>query len=273
MRTFLKMRFLWGRGPLLKAKTLFGMSLKACLIVCGLIASFMISTNAVAQEVFPDGTPIGDWFKEVAPRSLKSLGKQYDITDYGVLKDSTMVQTKAIQAVIDRAAGQGGGVIVIPEGTFLSGSLFFKPKTHLYISKGGTLKGSDDISDFRLMDTRMEGQNLKYFAALINAIHSDGFTLTGEGMVNGNGLRYWRSFWLRREYNPKCTNLEEMRPRLVFISHSNDVELSGVRLHNSPFWTTHIYKSDRVKLLGLHIFAPKAPVKAPSSDAIDIDVC
>ena len=42
---------------------------------------------------------------------------------------------------------------------------------------------------------------------------------------------------------------------------------------NSPFWTTHIYRCNNIKLLNLHIFAPAAPVKAPSSDAIDIDVC
>ena len=62
-------------------------------------------------------------------------------------------------------------------------------------------------------------------------------------------------------------------PRLLYISNSNDVQISGVRLMNSPFWTTHIYRCNNIKLLNLHIFAPAAPVKAPSSDAIDIDVC
>ena len=64
-----------------------------------------------------------------------------------------------------------------------------------------------------------------------------------------------------------------MRPRLVFVQGSDDVHIEGVRLINSPFWTTHLYQCNRVKLLNLHIFAPAAPVKAPSSDAIDIDVC
>lgn len=67
--------------------------------------------------------------------------------------------------------------------------------------------------------------------------------------------------------------MDELRPRLVYISNSNDVQISGVRLMNSPFWTTHIYRCNNIKLLNLHIFAPAAPVKAPSSDAIDIDVC
>ena len=67
--------------------------------------------------------------------------------------------------------------------------------------------------------------------------------------------------------------MDELRPRLLHISHSNNVQISDVRLVNSPFWTTHIYKCDSVKLLDLHIFSPSSPVKAPSTDAIDIDAC
>jgi polygalacturonase len=51
------------------------------------------------------------------------------------------------------------------------------------------------------------------------------------------------------------------------------VQLSGVRLTNSPFWTTHLYKCEKVKLLDLYIFSPEKPVKAPSTDAVDIDAC
>ena len=93
----------------------------------------------------------------------------------------------------------GGGVIVIPKGTYLSGALFFKPQTHLHLEEGAVLKGSDDISNFPIIDTRMEGQSLKYFAALVNADKVDGFTLSGKGTIDGNGLRYWKSFWLRRK--------------------------------------------------------------------------
>jgi polygalacturonase len=64
-----------------------------------------------------------------------------------------------------------------------------------------------------------------------------------------------------------------MRPRLVYVSNSKNVTICGVHLQNSPFWTTHIYNSEYVKLLNLSITSPAAPVKAPSTDAIDIDVC
>lgn len=246
-----------------------GYCVKGWLLWC---LSWM-AVSVFASEIFPDGTPIPEWFREHRVVSIKELGKQYCITNYGVQNDSTILQTERIQAVIDKAAQEGGGVICIPKGTFLSGSLFFRPRTHLYLEKGATLKGSDDISHFDVIDTRLEGQNLTYFAALVNVIGVDGFTLSGEGKINGNGLRFWKSFWLRRQVNPQCTNLEELRPRLVYIADSKDVQLSGSRLENSPFWTTHLYRCENVKLLNLSIFAPHSPVKAPSSDAIDIDVC
>lgn len=237
-----------------------------------LLAAF-ISLQSYGQENFPDGTPIPDWFRQNEVVNIETLGKKYNIAEYGVRNDSALLQTEKIQSVIDRAARDGGGVVIIPKGTYLSGALFFKPKTHLYLEEGAVLKGSDDISNFPIVDTRIEGQSLKYFAALINADGVDGFTISGKGTINGNGTRYWKSFWLRRKVIPKCTNMDELRPRLVYISHCNDVQLSGVNLINSPFWTTHLYRCNNVKLLNLHIFAPSAPVKAPSSDGIDIDVC
>lgn len=245
--------------------------MKHFVLLCGALSLLCCSATQAASH-FPDGTPIDPWFEQARPVDVASLGRQFVVTDYGIVRDSTLVQTEALQAVIDRAAEQGG-VVVIPEGVYLTGSLFFKPGTHLHIRKGGVLKGSDDISDFAIVDTRIEGQSLPYFAALVNADHADGFTVTGEGAIDGNGERYWRSFWLRRKVNPKCTNMDELRPRLVYISNSKNVQLEGVTLRNSPFWTTHIYNSERVRLLGLRIFAPAAPVKAPSSDALDIDAC
>ncbi len=232
-----------------------------------------LSFHAAAEDRFPDGTPIPAWFRQITPTDISQLGTPYRITDHGVANDSTVLQTEKIQAVIDKAYGAGGGVIIIPAGTFLSGSLFFKPGTHLHLEEHAVIKGSDDISHFELLPTRIEGQNRKYFAALVNADHVDGFTVSGKGTLDGNGLRYWKSFWLRRAFNPDCTNLDEMRPRLLFVSNSKNVQVSGIRLINSPFWTSHYYKCEHVKLLNLHIFAPRAPVKAPSSDAIDLDVC
>ena len=232
------------------------------------------------QETWPDGTSIDAWFKNAQKVDVSTLGRQYVLTDYGVGRDSTVVQTGKIQAVIDRAAQEGGGVVVVPQGTFLTGALFFKQGTHLHVVEGGKLKGSDRIIDFPIQTTRIEGQTCKYFTALVNADGLDGFTISGKGTIDGNGLSYWQEFWIRRSWNRECTNKDAQRPRLTYISNSKNVTVQDVRLMNSPFWTNHVYKSDHVRYLDCYIFAPTENIYqpepkrgAPSSDAIDIDVC
>lgn len=229
-------------------------------------------------ETWPDNTVMDAWFKDTTKVDVAKLGRQYVITDYGVKKDSTVVQTQAIQSVIDRAAREGGGVVVIPEGTYLTGALFFKQGTHLHVQ--GRLKGSDRIIDFPYMTTRIEGETCTYFCALVNADGIDGFTISGKGTIDGNGLNYWQEFWIRRKWNPQCTNKDAQRPRLTYISNCKNVTVQDVHLINSPFWTNHVYKSNHVRYLDCYIFAPTENIwapdpkrGAPSSDAIDIDVC
>ena len=220
---------------------------------------------------FPDGTPIDDWFTDPSvPAAGK--GKEYPVGEYGITDDGT-VQTEKLQALIDRVSAEGGGTIVIAGGTCLSGALFFKQGVHLRLEADGVLKGSDDISDYPLCETRIEGESCLYFPALVNADGLDGFSITGEGTIDGNGMRFWRGFWLRRAWNPACTNKDEQRPRLVFVSNCSNVRFEGVTFQNSPFWTTHIYKCRRVKYLGCRMLSPHAPVGGPSTDAIDIDAC
>ncbi len=234
---------------------------------------FLSSCQQEPKDTFPDGTEISDWFRDTAKIDVSTLGKQYSIADYGAIADDSTINTLNIQKLIDEISENGGGVVVVPKGIFKSGAVFFKPGTHLHVQEGGMLKGSDDISDYPIRDSRMEGQNLDYFPALVNAFNIDGFTISGKGTIDGNGRKYWEAFWQRRKENPKCTNLEVSRPRLVFIRNSDDIQIQDINLLNSGFWTTHLYRCNNAKILDTYIFAPRRPVPAPSSDAIDLDVC
>ena len=223
-------------------------------------------------ETWPDGTEMDAWFSNTAKVDASTLGRQYVVTDYGVMIGSSEVQTAQIQAVIDRAAQEGGGVVVIPQGTFMSGALFFRQGTHLMVCEGAVLKGSERIADYPILLTRIEGETCNYFSALINADGLDGFTICGKGTIDGNGLHYWQEFWIRRTWNPQ--------PRLTYVSNSQNVTIQDVHLINSPFWTNHVYKSHHVRYLDCYIFAPTENVYAPqpkrgapSSDAIDVDAC
>lgn len=245
------------------------------------IALVAKTKQKTAPEVWPDGTPMDAWFKDTTKVALADLGQQYVITDYGVVNDSTKLQTELIQRVIDMASTDGGGVVVVPKGTYLSAALFFKPGTHLWLEDGARLKAIDEIKYYPVLETRIEGETRRYFSAFINADKVDNFTIGGGGTIDGNGLRFWEEFWVRRVFNPQCTNVDAMRYRLVYISNCKNVTVQDVRLINSPFWTNHIYRSDHVRYLSCYIYSPTSGIGAygdkshggPSTDAIDLDVC
>jgi polygalacturonase len=139
------------------------------------------------------------------------------------------------------------------------------------------LKGSDNIDHYPLIPSRMEGRSIYYYAALINAYYVDSFKISGPGTINGNGLKFWTSFWAYRDSMRKigksATNLEVLRPRLLFIWGCQHVTIQNVKLHDSGFWTTHLYQCNNVLIENCDIRSPYKPVPAPSTDGIDIDVC
>lgn len=243
----------------------FALMLLGCLLPLTLLAQG-------SEALWPDGSAMDEWFQQT-PEPVK--GKQarlFVITDYGASSDSTVLQTAAIQRAID-AAAVGGGTVVIPKGTWLSGALFFRSGTHLLLEEGAVLKGSADTNEFPDVPVHIEGVLQPYAAALVNAEGCDGFSIRGKGTLDGGGLPYWKAFWARRKENPSCTNLEVRRPRMVGLSHCSNVVIEGVHLRNAAFWNIHLYKCSRVWIGDVDIFAPVEPVKAPSSDGIDLDAC
>ena len=240
-----------------------------------LAVAALILPNACSSRdggFWPDGSPVDGWFiAESAPVS-GAEAEEFDITAFGAVQDSTLLQSAAIQRTID-AAAVSGGTVVIPEGVWLSGALFFKPGTHLLLKEGAVLKGSTNVDDFPDIPVHIEGVLQPYVSALVNADRCDGFSIRGAGTLDGCGAPFWDAFWARRKENPDCTNLEVRRPRMIGISNSKDITIEGIRLRNSPFWNIHLYKCSRVKVSGIDVYAPVKPVRAPSSDGIDLDGC
>ena len=156
-----------------------------------------------AEKCFPDGTPMEKWFGETEAPELSSMGPACSLTAAGIRPDGK-IHTAEIQTLIDRMHENGGGVLVIPAGTWMSGALFFRPGVHLYIAEGAVLLGSDDPADYPVTETRIEGESCLYLPALINADRCDGFTLFGPGTIDGNGLRSWKAFWQGRWQKTSC---------------------------------------------------------------------
>jgi alpha-L-rhamnosidase len=204
----------------------------------------------------------------------KSTPKEFSITDHGAVGDGTTLNTAAIQATIAAAAQAGGGVVVVPGGRFLTGSIFLQPGVELHLAEGAVLLGSTNIEDYPKRVTRIEGHFEPWRMALVNAQNLTGVRITGPGILDGNGVPFWQAFWQRRRENPRATNLEVERPRLMFIDSCRDVHIDGVQLQDSGFWNLHLYRSRNVTIENVRITIPSSArlnVRGPSTDGIDVD--
>lgn len=209
-----------------------------------------------------------------AAQPIHAAGKRVAVTEFGALGDGKTLNTLAIQKAIDVTEAAGGGVVELPKGTFRSGSIFLKKGVELWLAEGAVLLGSTDIADYPKRETRIEGHFEPWRMALVNAQGLAGVRIGGKGVLNGNGVPFWEAFWQRRKENPKCTNLEVERPRLMFIDRCTDVRIAGLALEDSGFWNLHLYRCREVVIEDLRITIPSAAAKkirGPSTDGIDVD--
>ncbi len=125
--------------------------------------------------------------------SQAQAGKRWVVTDHGAVADGTTVNTPALQAAIDACAKAGGGTLVIPKGTFLSGALYFKQGVNLLVEKDAVLKSTTKIEDFRPIYTRWEGIERYWTSAFLNFVGMKNVSVSGEGTVDGSGDA-WANF-------------------------------------------------------------------------------
>jgi len=200
---------------------------------------------------------------------------EFRVTDYGAKGDGKTEDTAAIQKTID-AAAKAGGTIVLKPGVYLTGSLFLKSGTHLRVDRGVEIRGVQDIARYPAMQTRIAGIEMKWPAALINVYQQSGVKISGDGAIDGDGKIWWDQYWKmrREEYEPKglrwAVDYDCQRPRLIQIYKSDNVDLQGLTLKRSGFWTVHICYSQKVTVDGVTIRNNIGGL-GPSTDGVDVD--
>ena len=102
----------------------------------------------------------------------------FNVRNYGAAGDGKAKDTGAIQKAIDACFAARGGVVYLPPGDYLCGTIVLKSNVTLWLEAGATLWGSKQIADYNPR-------------SLIFAREATNVGVAGPGTIDGNGEAYW----------------------------------------------------------------------------------
>lgn len=181
-------------------------------------------------------------------------------TEVGAVGDGSTLCTKELQHAIDVCHESGGGQVVVPGGSFLTGTLQLRSRVGLFLEPGAVLLGSADIADYPLLPrpAYRSLHDVNGFRALVYAYDQEQVSVRGQGRIDGQGGSF--------AYGGHD---KDGRPRgLLFVS-CKDVAIEGLRLRNSAAWMQHFLNCDRVQIRGIEVWNHCNR----NNDMLDIDGC
>ncbi|MEO6721237.1 MAG: glycosyl hydrolase family 28 protein [Ferruginibacter sp.] len=115
----------------------------------------------------------------------------FNIMNYGAVADGYTINSVAINKAITACAEKGGGTVVIPRGSFVTGPIIMKSNINLHLQKGALIIFSSDFNQYPLVVSSFEGVDAARCQSPVVAEGLQNIAITGEGVMNGNGF-YWR---------------------------------------------------------------------------------
>ena len=214
--------------------------------------------------------------------SLHSSPVRLSIKEFGAKGNGIEVETELMQQAIDSCSRAGGGTVAIPAGDYLSATLLLKDCVTLYLEAGARLIASDN-KELYTVKTNIADTGSKSTPMLIYANGAKNIAIKGEGEIVAQPkydefpLAYSGfiadDIAAAKEADIEMTTWRWREPNvtLVYLSNCMDVQISGVRLMHSAFWTLHIHWCERVNIDGIYIYSDLE--KGVNADGIDIDGC
>lgn len=187
----------------------------------------------------------------------------WNVRDFGAAGDRRTLDTAAIQSAIAAASDAGGGVVYVPPGDYVAGTIRVLSHVTLHLEGGATIWGSTDLADYD-----------RHPRSLIYVEDAENVTIRGRGIIDGNGTEFFPLVDGRYTRPPGEGDRWETRPeRLLRIIRCNNLRIEGVTLRNSPGWTLHPIDCNDVLIQGISIVNGIYADDGPNTDGITPDGC
>ena len=201
--------------------------------------------------------------------------KKYSIVEFGAVRGNKEKITAAINKAMTKANKAGGGIIVIPEGEWITKKIHLKSNISLHLNKGAVLLFSEDPNDYLpAVSSTWEGYECYNYSPLIYAYQCKNIAITGEGELKAK-MDIWKE-WFKRpkahmeslkrlyylaSYNKPLKERQmandsaHFRPQFIQFNRCENILMDGVTITNSPFWTIHPFLSKDIVLRNLKVYA------------------
>lgn len=219
--------------------------------------------------------------------------KSYNIIDYGATAgDPRFLNHDIVNKVIDLCSSEGGGTVLIPEGTWHTGPLVLKSNVNLKLTAGAVLLFSTDTSLYPPVLTRWEGMDCYNTSPMIYAFGQENIAIIGSGTIDGGASRsdWWgmprlnavegkplRGRALLMDWNEKGTPVEQrilrpgdnLRPQLINLYKCKNILIEDLTLKRPAFWTIHPLMCENLTVRRVTIHTEGAP----NGDGCDPESC
>lgn len=264
-----------------------------CLVLLGvLLMSVSCKVGKTSQVVDAPWEKMKQVLKEVKEPLFKN--KTYSIIEFGAVADGVTNNAQSINKAIQACAKNGGGIVLVPDGKYLTGAIHLDNNVNLHLEEGAEILFSTNPADYPIVHTSWEGTELMSYSPLIYAYKKSNVAVTGKGILNGqaNNENWW--WWCGsknygwKEGMPKQNDsgsrlrliaLAEqgvpvadrvfgagtyLRPNFVEFFECTNVLLKEVKIINAPFWVIHPIKSSNVIVDGVTVES-----HGPNNDGCD----
>ena len=203
---------------------------------------------------------LADEFTTLSPAQPAIASRRLSVSDFGAVGDSRTVSTKAFEAAIQAIDKAGGGTLIVPSGTYLTGPLSLCSGLNLRLEKGARIVFSDKPGDYREERGSRLAPQLRG-----NGVHD--VEISGEGTIDGQGGTWWPAAQAARD--PKTGQQYHgttARPATLVFAKSSRIRVESITIVNSPNLNLGINDCDDVTIEGITI---KNPPDSPNTDGID----
>jgi polygalacturonase len=251
------------------------------------IADGSVAGSDGAQPVVDAGVgwdAVPGILSQIVPPTFPPL--DCDVAKYGGVGDGTTDNTGAFAQAVADCFSRGGGRVVVPAGTFLTGPIELKSNINLYVPAGSTIKFSTDPTKYLpVVEVSWEG-NLAYnYHPLLWAHDATNVAITGGGIIDGNATTANWYTWIALAGNDQSALRTQnangvppaqriygsghfLRPGLIEFRNVANVLFDGFTAQNSPFWTIHPVLSTNITASNLHVLGT-----AVNTDGFDPESC